>query len=168
MSSETGAEAFRPFSQRLQPFAHAILLKNQLLSDHTLNDYQHARVLASISDDLRKCSDIIVNDIRPCRTSVAALQLFPDVNLAQTTWHDQPKFDPGRELLMFEHVTPISQIRKLCLAVTTVDEILTILWRNLRVAWITKEENRTLTKCGYKFERPAPLINYTEAGILLT
>jgi len=166
--SEAPIETFGLFSQRLQPFAQAVMLKNELLRTQVLSEYQRAQVLASMSDDLRKSSDIIVGDIRPCRASVAATQLSRDVDLSKATWHDQPKFDLGRKLLMFEHVSPVSQIREECRAASTVDEILLILWRNLRVAWITKEENRALTKLRYASRRPTPLREYAEAGILLT
>jgi len=121
-----------------------------------------------MSDYLRNSSDVVVGDIRPRRTSVAATHLSRDVDLSKATWHGQPKFDRGLKLLMFEHVSPVSQIREERRTTSTVDEILLILWRNLRVAWITKEENKALTKLGYDSRRPTPLRAYAEAGILLT
>ena len=168
IASEASAETYDLFSQRLEPFAQAVMLKNNLLRTQVLSEYQRAQVLASMSDDLRKSSDIVVGDLRPCRTSVAAAHLANHVDLSKATWHDQPKFDPGRKLLMFEHVSPVSQIREECRATSTVDEILLILWQNLRVAWITKEENKALTKLGYDSRRPTPLRAYAESGILLT
>lgn len=49
----------------------------------------------------------------------------------------------------------------------SIGEVVQVLADNLRLAWITKEEDARLTALGYRHKRPDPDAAYAEAGIVL-
>ncbi len=63
-------------------------------------DKQIKRLLESISDDIRKCTDLI-----PVHVSLAAKskaeKLKPHIDLFRETWHSQPRFDKRRRIFQF-------------------------------------------------------------------
>jgi len=165
------ANDYATFATRLMPFGLAIVSKQELLRTSDFTSYQRSQVLASISDDLRKASDITIEDLRPAFVSFAAGrfsdELGAKLELSRTPWHRQPSFDPGRKNLMFEHLDPINQIRSRLFSLTSAEEVIELLWRELRVTWITKEENERLTRGGFSRARENPMYAYAKCGILL-
>lgn len=127
---------------------------------------QTARLLESISDDIRKCTDFIPVFVSKS-AKVEAERLVPPVNLFGETWHSQPRFDKGRRIFQFEHVVPVSSVRELCLESECEEAVFAILSTRLKVAWILKSENDRLNELGYTVERPDPEAAYREAGITL-
>lgn len=148
------------------PFAEAIYAKSRWLAkwDVQLDMKRRARLLESISDDIKK-----VGNFLPHHVSEAAASWAEDlkVDLSQMTWHDQPSFDAGREWFHVEHMVPVSDIRKVCFEASSVGEIVEILKTKLRVVWILKEEDDRLTQRGYRSKRVNPEQAYKEAGIEL-
>lgn len=59
------------------------------------------------------------------------------------------------------------RIREKCLLAASPRDVRKIL-ETARIAWILKEEDRRLTKLGYRAMRPDPDAAYREAGITLT
>ncbi len=118
--------------------------------------------LESISDDIKKCTNFILPEV-----SRAAFERARNlgVNLTDKCWHDQHKFDKGREIFHFEHVNPIVIIREACIGAPSPSAILEILLTRLRIAWILKEEDFKLTKLGYRSNRQDAEAAYREANI---
>jgi hypothetical protein len=79
------------------------------------------------------------------------------------TWHQQPKYDPGRKNLLAEHKVPLEEVFKKLLKDPNNAE--QILLNNNTIVWVTKEEDSRLTKLGYRSNRPDPDKAYEEAGI---
>src|SRR3954463_3331247 len=80
------------FDDLAQPFAQALLCKRPLLHMPTLTDRQRARVLESMSDDLKKLCDVVTPALKPPRVSRRAQQRAQEmgVDLCSQTWHAQP------------------------------------------------------------------------------
>ena len=159
------------FGDLTRPFArgiHGLLLA---LEDPALelNKHQAARIREAVSVSLRKVCDVLVPDARHPEVSVAAEQRAASlgVDLRTQTWQTQTKFDPGRILFHYEHMRPIVAIRIALGSATTPDEVVETIRRELRLAWITKEENLRLTSLGYNSVRPDPDAAYADAGITL-
>ena len=154
--------------QLLRIFAESINCKvnglRRLRPD--VSEEQMKRLLESISDDIRKCTDLI-----PVFVSQAAKRkaenLKQPVDLFHETWHSQPSFDKGRKIFQFEHVVPVSSVRKLCVESDGKVGIFEILKTRLKVAWILKSENDKLNELHYAVERPDPEAAYRDAGIEL-
>jgi hypothetical protein len=151
----------------LEPFAIAIAAKVQALTDLEagLTHSQRARLLESIGDDIKKCSNFITPE-----ASEAALELARGlgVDLHSANWHDQHRFDPGRKQFHFEHVVPVGVLRERCKACSTPEDIGAVLANEIRLAWILKEEDAALTRLGYRSKRPDPEAAYRAAGIKLS
>jgi hypothetical protein len=144
-------------------FAESIYVKAKAARELDLDVRQRRRLLESISEDIKKWTDVI-----PVTTSVAAQAEAErrGVDLRAMGWHDQHRFDRGRVMFQWEHVLPVGRLREACLAAVSAAEIVQIL-QTARVAWILKEEDRRLTALGYRSVRPDPDAAYGEAGIRL-
>lgn len=134
----------------LKPFAQSIYAKSITLKRYFLEKKERARFLESISDDIKKCS----NFIKPSVSKAAYdASIKYGLNLSTMSWHDMKSLD--RKVFHFEHVNTVSSIREMCCASNSIDDILTILMENIRIAWILKEEDKLLTSKGYKSKRPS-------------
>lgn len=130
--------------------------------EHDLTKPESRRLLESISDDIRKYTDLI----GPLQSRAAKeLAGKKNINLLNMRWHDQPKFDRGRSIFHFEHVFTVRQVRDLCMKCTTPESIADVLESKTKVAWILKREDDELTRLGFKFNRPDPALAYAKAGI---
>jgi hypothetical protein len=70
-----------------------------------------------------------------------------------------------RENLHYEHWSTVGDIRRALEDCEAPAEVLRHLHRMLKIAWITKEENATLTQLGFRTKRPDPAGAYLAAGI---
>ncbi|TKC92132.1 hypothetical protein [Polyangium fumosum] len=123
------------------PFARSILAKASALRSIDLLPNQRARILESISDDIKKCTNFIAPQVSTAAWKEAERL---GVDLYSKNWHDQPAFDAGRQTFHFEHVLPVSAIRDACLELNSEAAIFDVL-KKLRVAWILKTEDAELT-----------------------
>lgn len=91
-------------------------------------------------------------------------------SLRTVSYKDQPTRlkDKGREVFHWEHVMPVSQMKKRLLdgqTPCTSTHVLSVI-RQIDIAWILKSENVLLHKKGYRSERPAdPWDAYRESNI---
>jgi hypothetical protein len=142
--------------QLMQPFAAAIEAKITFIKDFgpALTDKQHRRLLESVSDDIRKATDL-----HPPRVSVAAKgeAARRQINLTEKGWHDQRAFDPGRQVFYLEHMNPVASLRDACM---DGQSPLDVLVRGTRVVWILRDESRRLAA-----RRASPDEAYRAAGI---
>ncbi len=144
-------------------FAESIWVKSRAAREVDLGVRERRRLLESISEDIKKWTDLL-----PPAISVAA-QVEAErraIDLRVMGWHDQYRFDPGRQMFQWEHVLPVGHIRESCLVAGSATDVAHILG-TARVAWILKEEDRRLTGLGYRSIRPDPETAYSEAGIEL-
>jgi hypothetical protein len=146
-------------------FARAISCKVSALNDLDLTPPQRARMLESISDDIKKCTNFIKPDVSHAAREEAARL---GVDLSSKNWHDQHRFDPGRKTFHFEHVLPVNALRELCVRAGSPEAIHALLRTKLRVAWILKREDVELTRLGFRSRRADPEAAYREAGIQLS
>lgn len=146
----------------LRPFALSIHARAAAVRDLDLTANQRARVLESISDDIKKCTNFVVP-----RVSIAAMKAAArrKIDLCSKNWHDQAAFDRGRRVFHLEHLVPVSAIRKVCLEQGSEAGILEILCTRLQIVWILKTEDAKLTKLGYRSRRSEPEAAYRAAGI---
>lgn len=149
----------------LKPFACALHAKANTLNSVELSSSQRARLLESMSDDIKKCTNFVEPEVSEAALTEA---YHLQVDLHMQNWHDQPSFDAGREIFHFEHVVPVSAIRAACCNQTSEIAVLAVLKGRLRVAWILKSEDAELTRLGYRSNRPDPDAAYRNAGIRLT
>ncbi len=148
----------------LRPFACSILAKARALRELKLTKSQRARLLESISDDIKKCTNFVV----PKASRVAleeAKQL--GIDLCTKNWHDQPRFDRGRKKFHLEHLNPVSVIRAECLLAKTNSKIIQTLKQKLRVVWVLKSEDAKLTELGFRSKRLDPKAAYRSARIFV-
>jgi hypothetical protein len=89
------------------------------------------------------------------------------VDLATQTWHTQRRFDAGRSLFHFEHYAPVGELGCQCRELADAESIADLLTEQLKVVWITKEEDRELTRLGFRSRRRDPRAAYTAADITL-
>ena len=164
MSTDRFGDLTRPFSRGI----HDLLLA---LADPALqlNDHQTARIREAVSVSIRKVCDVLVPDARHPEVSVAAAERAAElgVDLRVQTWQTQAKFDPGRTVFHYEHMRPVVAIRLALAAVASPDDVIEVIRRDLRLAWITKGENLRLSALGYTSVRPDPDAAYADAGIVL-
>lgn len=88
--------------------------------------------------------------LTPTKASMNALATALELgvtSLAGIRYSQQSKFDPGRERLHWEHLVPISDIRRSLLRLKnpTTQEIIDIV-STYQIVWITKDENRVLKR----------------------
>lgn len=159
------------FADLTRPFARGIhdLLRALEEPALELNKHQSARVREAVSVSIRKVCDVLVPDARHPEVSIAAAEKAAvlGVDLRTQTWQTQTKFDRGRVVFHYEHMRPIVAIRLALGSATSSDDVIETIRRDLRLAWITKEENLRLTSLGYNSVRPDPDAAYAEAGIAL-
>lgn len=153
----------------LSPFAEAIFAKVRGLEvigkyAEGSADRLEARMLESISDDIKKASNFI-----PHRQSVRAHdhEKAKNVNLAEKTWHEQHSFDKGRVTFLVEHKVPVSVLRTKCIAAKSADAVLKILSDELCVVWVLREEDDELTRLKFRSKRPDSDAAYAQARIEL-
>lgn len=150
-------------SKVLQAFSKAIYAKVRFLRTRIgRTQPQCTRILESISDDIRKCTNFVKPEVSVAADKEARRQ---GVALNEMTWHDQRSFDPGRKRFHLEHVVPVSAVRNACLEALSAAAVLEVLTSQLRVAWILKEEDAELTRLGFKRRRPHPDAAYRQAAI---
>jgi hypothetical protein len=145
-------------------YSKVIFLKTELLNKQLLSSKDKNRLSESITDDLRKLTDLL-KPLASKKAYEAAKQ--SNIDILEMGWHDQHKFDKGRLVFHFEHFYPISGIKQKCLQAKNEIEIENILRNNIRVVWLLKEEDKRLTELGYKSKRPNPEKAYSDAGIEL-
>lgn len=147
----------------LEAFANSIWAKVELLQTNSLEKRELLRVKESISDDIKKCTDLT-----PPRVSLAAREeaMRREVELDCLDWQDQPRVDPGRQVFHREHVIPVKSIRDRCLVAESANQIIDAL-KSAKVAWILKSEDRKLNQLGFRTNRPDPADAYRKAGIIL-
>jgi hypothetical protein len=145
-------------------FARSIFAKAELLRTTELAQRDRQRVLESISDDLKKFTDLIQAGVSDAALAQAERM---GVDLRTVGWHDQPRFDPGRRVFVREHVVPVNHIRAACLEAESEEETARCL-EEAKVAWVLREEDRMLTRLGFRTVRPNPRAAYQAAGISLS
>ena len=152
-----------------QVFAPGLLAKARAIRGPGLTAFQAARLRESMAVDIRKLADIAVPALRPPLVSTRAHEWARarEVNLFNESWQSQPRFDPAREAVHYEHWSTVGDIRRALEHFEEAGEVLWYLNRALKIAWITKEENATLTQLGYRTKRPDPAAAYSAAGIEL-
>lgn len=156
--------------QLLQLFARSIFAKVSALKSLQLTRNQRRRLRSSVTAEIRACGGLLYPEILAPEVSEAALQEAERLgidNLCAHTWHSQLRFDAGRKVFHYEHVDPIACIQKTCGESGSEDAVLEILRSRLRIAWILKEEDRELTRLGFRSKRPDPEGAYRAARIVL-
>lgn len=144
-------------------FAGSILPKAVALRELDLTAPQRARVREAASQDIRKVTDLTTPLVsRAAKKEADRL----GVDLCAQGWHDQHKFDLGRNTFHFEHVVTFSDAVKACSACVSRSEIVAVLVE-LQVAWILKAENQELDLLGYRKHREEARTAYHKAGIEL-
>lgn len=159
------------FDVLVQPFAVGIhaLFAARTDGSVALTPYQDARVREAISVLVRKACDVIFPAARMPEVSIAAANAAAElgIDLRTETWHSQTKFDKGRLVFHYEHMQPVGAVVQRLASAATPDEVVEILRNHLRLAWITKAEDKELRRLGYQSTRPDPDAAYAAAGITL-
>ena len=146
----------------LSPFARSIHAKVVALRRLYLTTSQRARILESISDDIKKCTNFVTPRVS---IAAAARSRSLGIDLRRVGWHDQPKIDNRRKVFHLEHFNPVSAIRAACLDQRSEDAVLGILRARLKVIWVLKAQDAKLSSLGYRTKRPKPHSAYRAAGI---
>jgi len=146
----------------MAPFATAIFAKAEALRTLELKSAHRSRLSESISDDIKKASNLHAHRMSK-RAREKARALATPVDLAEMTWHQQKAFDPDRGLFIVEHRATVSSLRQRCLEAANVHGVLDVLEKDIDVVWILREEDEKLTELKYRSTRPASA--YEEALI---
>jgi hypothetical protein len=145
-------------------FSRSIFTKKQAIDSLQLRNNEKSRLLESITDDIRKYSDLT----KPSMSKKAKEEAEKiGVNLNNCGWHDQSKFDKNRKIFHYEHFYTVKSIREKCLKAEDEIQIEEILKSSTKIIWILKEEDNKLTELGYKNDRNDPKLAYSEAGIII-
>lgn len=159
------------FDEMVRPFAVGIFALSAARADEslTLTRFQDARIREAISTLIRKACDVVYPAVRVPEVSAAADAAAKQlgIDLQQETWHSQKKFDPGYKVFHYEHMQPVGIILAAAAAAGSVDTVVAVLRRELRLTWITKDEDKALNALGFASKRPNPDEAYTAAGIEL-
>ena len=159
------------FDELVRPFAEAIFALSRARSNDSLGltGFQDARFREAIATLIRKACDVIYPAILVAEVSVAANAAAEDlgVDLHRETWQSQKKFDPGYKVFHYEHMLPVGAIVAIAAKADSIDSVVKMLRAELRLAWITKEENKALNALGFTTKRPNPDEAYRAAGIEL-
>lgn len=143
-------------------FAESIYVKVLLIKNLELTKKESARINESISEDIKKYTDLIT----PGKSKNADERArIIGIELCSQSWHDQPKFDNKRQIFQYEHYYTVKSIREKCLIANSEVEIENILEKYSKVIWILKDEDKKLTALGYRSDRDNSAIAYKEAGI---
>lgn len=148
----------------LEPFAISVFAKLSALRTLELSASERARLREAVADDLKKCTNFCVPRVS-VRAHRRASRLR--IDLRGQGWHQQPRFDPGRRIFHWEHVHPVSALIAHCERQRTVRGVLRVLLTLPQVVWVLKEEDRRLTRLGYRSRRSDPAEAYERAGIVL-
>lgn len=157
----------------MNEYTEALLLLADT-AEHLLRQRALGRAVAKRSLDSllgHLCRE--VEDLAPRDVSLAAMEEASRRHLGDLRrfhWDDQIKamFDTGRATFHWDHFVPVSVLRHALLeepepTAARCAEIL----RSARIAWITKDEDRRLTKLGFRHLRPDPEAAYRAASIEL-
>jgi len=91
-------------------FAKSIYAKSIAIKSLKLEKRQHARIMESISDDIRKYTDLI----KPMASIKAKKQANKiGIILEENGWHDQKKFDLHRKDFQLDHVILVKDVREI-------------------------------------------------------
>jgi hypothetical protein len=145
----------------MEPFATAIYAKSHALRKLDLRGAPRSRFLESISDDIKKASNLHPHGVSEAALERALREQILD--LGEKRWSDQRKFDPDRKIFIVEHMVPVKMLRRKCLDAGDEEAVLAVLVSDIRVVWILRTEDDALTALGYRSERPPTA--YEEAGI---
>lgn len=158
------------FGRVAAPFATAIAALATAW-DESAHPFVRKAVREAIDQLIRKCHDAVMPGIRPAAASDAAKEVAAawGKDLGTLRWGQEPRVNgkKGDKLLFLEHVTPVSDIRRRCVAEPTSTAVLSILEAFLQAAWITPAENAELHRLGYKSERRHPRAAYEHAKIVI-
>lgn len=159
------------FDELVRPFAEGILAlsRGRRAESTSLTRFQDARYREAISVLIRKACDVLYPAVlvpEVSETAHAAAQ-YLGVDLSQETWHSQKRFDPGRTMFHYEHMQPVGIVLAETSKADSADAVVDTLRSMLRLAWITKEEDRRLSSLGFATTRPDPDEAYRVAGIRL-
>ena len=132
-----------------------------------LNEYP--RQSPSLRKYYKTCLAWLVRELPelPSKVSVEAEKVAHSLGLQTLRgikWRQQPKFDPGRQQLHWEHMTQVGDIVDQLIKLPNPSNyaIAEVLLR-YQVVWITKDENRRLPQG----KRPDPVATYAAARIEL-
>lgn len=155
--------------QLFQLFAQSIFAKVSALRSLGLTPNQRRRLRSSITSEIRACGGLLFPEVLTPEVSQAALRKAQDmgISICSETWQSQSAFDAGREVFHWEHVDPISCIQDACEGAGSEQDVQEILKKRLRIAWILKQEDRELTRLGFRSKRPDPEEAYRAANIVL-
>lgn len=144
----------------LEPFSQSIFSKKEAIATLDLEKKEKARFLESISDDIKKCSNFVPPEVSEKANDKASKCKF---DLFKMNWHDMKSAD--RKTFHFEHVNTVSSIRAKCLEANSSGDVLIILLKRIRIAWILKEEDKRLIENKFRTNRPDDA--YEKVGIKL-
>src|SRR3954452_11082581 len=102
------------FAGVAQVFVPGLLAKTRALRAPEFTAFQAARLRESIAVDLRKLGDIAVPALRPPLISARAHEWATarGVDLSKESWQSQPRWDPTRCALHYEHWSTVGDIRR--------------------------------------------------------
>ncbi len=146
----------------IDAFSKAIFSKCEFLNTNQENNRSRKRMLESITQDIRKVTDLCIPE-----ASCAAAAKFGLINVdySSLTWQAQPKVDKGRKRFILEHYWTVLYIRDEILACADWEAVKDVLLNRPRLIWILRKENEKLSQLGYSKNRPDPAKAYEEAGI---
>jgi len=145
-------------------FATSIFFIARALSSNDLEKSERQRLREAINDDIRKYSNFLPHRVSKAAARLAG-ELTPSIDLALHNWHSQGRFDKKRTLFVTEHFNPVSRIVDLCIDAGSIEAIEKILAHDLRIVWVTREEDQRLNKNGHRSDRPDADEAYRLAGI---
>ena len=156
------------FDALVKPFAISILAKTTALKTLALTRSQATELRNSIAFDFRKCGNVLIPVHLKYEISRAAWDTATAMgaDLRQLLW-SSPFIKVNRKTFELDHVETIGAMTAAAMKVTTPEEMVELIRRTYRVAWILKSENKELNRLGYRIKRPDPDVAYREAGIEL-
>lgn len=120
-------------------------------------------LLDSISEDIKKATFFRPHEVSVAAAEEARLRGVDDLSVK--TREDQPAFDPGRDVFVVEHMAPVRGLVYACVHQPTVDGVLDVLTRRIRVVWLLRREERALGSLGFRYRRakhPPALVELTQ------
>lgn len=138
-----GNKNFLRLNLKLQYWQDIILLLNyQRLVYKKMQDEEAKDICVKTTERLLRYSyDVVIGYSK--KALISSGKLGWTDNLRRLTWDHQPKIDPGRKELHFEHVNPLMQLaRDFLNGSMTAGQCL----KKKYVVWITKKENAILPK----------------------
>lgn len=146
-------------------------MKNYKFIESVLQELAKQYSLTSVKKEksnlkamLNKCIRIVDDSYQIDRASEKAKKLadIMKIDLTKMSWSNQPKFDKGRKVFVFEHKTPINILVQQM--IDNPDNILSIL-ESMQIVWITRDEDAQLNALGYRKNREDHDKAYADAGI---